>query len=237
MADVTGRPLSTDPRLPDAVLWDMDGTLVDTEPYWISAEHALVERFGGTWTDELAHQLVGNPLLVSADFIIANSPVTLTPHEVVHVLMGSVVDQVREHVPWRPGAAELLAEGSRLGVPAVLVTMSWQPLARAVVDAAPPGSFAHLVTGDEVTHGKPHPEPYLTAADLLAAPPERCLAIEDSPTGVRSAVAAGVPTIAVPHVVPIPDVPGAARIRTLDGASLSELAQRARSASSPPRES
>lgn len=223
--------------LPAAVLWDMDGTLVDTEPYWIEAEYALVERFGGRWSDELAHRLVGNALLVSAEIIIANSPVTLSPHEVVDELMSAVVDRVRHHVPWRPGARELLDEAVAKGVPNALVTMSWQPLARAVVDAAPPGSFAHLVTGDKVTHGKPHPEPYLTAAELLAAPPERCLAIEDSPTGVRSAVAAGVPTIAVPHVVPIPHVPGAARIRTLDGASLSELAQRARSASSPPRES
>ena len=223
--------------LPAAVLWDMDGTLVDTEPYWIEAEYALVERFGGRWSDELAHRLVGNALLVSAEIIIANSPVTLSPHEVVDELMSAVVDRVRHHVPWRPGARELLDEAVAKGVPNALVTMSWQPLARAVADALPGSPFAVLVTGDEVTHGKPHPEPYLTAAALLAAPPERCLAIEDSPTGVRSAVAAGVPTIAVPHVVPIPDVPGAARIRTLDGASLSELAQRARSASSPPRES
>ena len=223
--------------LPAAVLWDMDGTLVDTEPYWIEAEYALVERFGGRWSDELAHRLVGNALLVSAEIIIANSPVTLSPHEVVDELMSAVVDRVRHHVPWRPGARELLDEAVAKGVPNALVTMSWQPLARAVADALPGSPFALLVTGDEVKHGKPHPEPYLTAAELLAAPPERCLAIEDSPTGVRSAVAAGVPTIAVPHVVPIPDVPGAARIRTLDGASLSELAQRARSASSPPRES
>lgn len=223
--------------LPAAVLWDMDGTLVDTEPYWIEAEYALVERFGGRWSDELAHRLVGNALLVSAEIIIANSPVTLSPHEVVDELMSAVVDRVRHHVPWRPGARELLDEAVAKGVPNALVTMSWQPLARAVADALPGSPFAVLVTGDEVKHGKPHPEPYLTAAELLAAPPERCLAIEDSPTGVRSAVAAGVPTIAVPHVVPIPDVPGAARIRTLDGASLSELAQRARSASSPPRES
>ena len=223
--------------LPAAVLWDMDGTLVDTEPYWIEAEYALVERFGGRWSDELAHRLVGNALLVSAEIIIANSPVTLSPHEVVDELMSAVVDRVRHHVPWRPGAREMLDEAVAKGVPNALVTMSWQPLARAVADALPGSPFAVLVTGDEVKHGKPHPEPYLTAAELLAAPPERCLAIEDSPTGVRSAVAAGVPTIAVPHVVPIPDVPGAARIRTLDGASLSELAQRARSASSPPRES
>ena len=77
--------------LPAAVLWDMDGTLVDTEPYWIEAEYALVERFGGRWSDELAHRLVGNALLVSAEIIIANSPVTLSPHEVVDELMSKSV--------------------------------------------------------------------------------------------------------------------------------------------------
>ena len=216
--------------LPAAVLWDMDGTLVDTEPYWIEAEYALVERFGGRWSDELAHRLVGNALLVSAEIIIANSPVTLSPHEVVDELMSAVVDRVRHHVPWRPGARELLDEAVAKGVPNALVTMSWQPLARAVADALPGSPFAVLVTGDEVNHGKPHPEPYLRAAELLGVPAADCLALEDSPTGVRSATAAGVPTIAIPHVVAIPPTPGAHQVRTLEGRSLSELAHLARAA-------
>lgn len=206
----------------------MDGTLVDTEPYWIEAEYALVERFGGRWSDELAHQLVGNPLLVSADIIIASSPVTLTPHEVVDELMSSVIGRVHEHVPWRPGAREMLDEAVAAGVPNALVTMSWQPLARAVADALPGSPFAVLVTGDEVTHGKPHPEPYLRAAELLGVAPQECVALEDSPTGVRSATAAGVPTVAIPHVVPIPDIAGAVRVDSLDGLDLAGLTRTAR---------
>lgn len=215
--------------LPAALLWDLDGTLVDTEPYWIRAEHALVERFGGTWTDELAHQLVGNPLLVSADFIIANSPVTMDREEIVQELMGSVIDQVSEHVPWRPGAQALLAEAVDAGIPDALVTMSWQPLARAVVEALPEGTFAVVVTGDQVTHGKPHPEPYERACELLGVDPAAAVAIEDSPTGVRSAVAAGVPTVAVPHVVPVPEIPGAVHAPTLEGLTLADLTRLARS--------
>lgn len=214
--------------LPAAVLWDMDGTLVDTEPYWIEAEYALVERFGGRWSDELAHQLVGNPLLVSADIIIASSPVTLTPHEVVDELMTAVIGRVREHVPWRPGARALLDEAVAVGVPNALVTMSWQPLARAVADALPGSPFAVLVTGDEVTHGKPHPEPYLRAAELLGVAPRDCVALEDSPTGVRAATAAGVPTVAIPHVVQIPDIAGAVRVDSLDGLDLAGLTRTAR---------
>jgi HAD superfamily hydrolase (TIGR01509 family) len=213
--------------LPDAVLWDMDGTLVDTEPYWIAAEHQIVEEAGGLWTQEYAHQLVGNDLRLSAAFIRDHSPVDWDVDRIVEELLRRVVGRVRHLVPWRPGARELLAELGRAGVPSALVTMSWRSLADAVVGSLPEGSFATVITGDEVEHGKPHPEPYLAAARLLGVPAARCVAIEDSPTGVRSAVAAGVPTVAVPHIVPVPEIAGAVHVGSLLGltpASLAELA-------------
>jgi HAD superfamily hydrolase (TIGR01509 family) len=202
-------------QLPAAVLWDMDGTLVDTEPYWIAEERSLVEQHGGAWTDEHAHQLVGNDLLVSAEYILAHSPIELTPVEIVHELLAGVVARVAEHVPWRPGARELLASCVAQGVPCALVTMSWESLATAVVRNLPKGSFAAVITGDVVSHGKPHPEPYLAAARLLGVDLGACVAIEDSPPGVASAVAAGVPTIAVPHHVKVPEIVGAVQILTL----------------------
>jgi HAD superfamily hydrolase (TIGR01509 family) len=201
----------------------MDGTLVDTEPYWIRAEHEIVEEHGGTWSEEYAHELVGNDLMVSAEFIRAHSPVTLTPVEIVEELLRRVIVQVREHVPWRPGARELLAALGTEGVPCVLVTMSWRSLADAVVDALPQGTFTALVTGDEVEHGKPHPEPYLAAARLLGVDVADCVAIEDSPTGVRSAVDAGVPTLAVPHVVPVPLMAGSVQVPSLRGLTPRDL--------------
>jgi len=203
--------------LPAAVLWDMDGTLVDTEPYWIAEERSLVEQHGGVWTDEHAYQLVGNDLMVSAEYILAHSPILLTPVEVVNELLSGVVARVAEHVPWRPGARELLASLVAQGVPCALVTMSWESLATAVVKNLPRGSFAAVITGDVVSHGKPHPEPYLAAARLLGADLGACIAIEDSPPGVASAVAAGIPTIAVPHRVPVPETIGAVQISTLAG--------------------
>jgi HAD superfamily hydrolase (TIGR01509 family) len=208
---------------PAAVLWDMDGTLVDTEPYWIRAEHELVAAHGGVWTDELAHRLVGNALDVSAEMIIVSTGIDLTVTQVVTHLLDRVIEQVEGQVPWRPGAPELLAELGRHGVGNALVTMSWRNLAEAVVRNLPDRSFSALVTGDEVAHGKPHPEPYLRAAAALGVDPGECVAIEDSPTGVRSATAAGVPTIAVPHIVPVPDIPGSVQIPTLDGLRASEL--------------
>jgi len=210
--------------LPAAVLWDMDGTLVDTEPYWIAAEHAIVAEHGGTWNDEFAHQLVGNDLMVSALFIREHSPITWEPERIIDELLTRVVASVREHVPWRPGARELLAALAEAGVPSALVTMSWRTLADAVLDALPEGTFTAVVTGDEVEHGKPHPEPYHRAAHLLGVDTSRCVAIEDSPTGVRSAVAAGVPTLAVPHVVPVPQMAGAVQVDGLAGMTPQGLA-------------
>ena len=205
------------PVLPGAVLWDMDGTIVDTEPYWISAEHDLVESYGGTWTQELAHECVGNSLLVSAEIIRANSPVTMPAPAVVDVLLAAVVAQMREHVPWRPGARELLVDLREQGVPNALVTMSYLSFAQVLVDALPDGTFSAVITGDAVREGKPSPEPYLAACRALGLPPSRCVAIEDSIPGVTSAVAAGVPTIAVPHVVTLPADLGAVHLDTLAG--------------------
>lgn len=213
------------PALPAAVLWDMDGTLVDTEPYWMEAEYALVEEHGGTWSDEHARALVGNPLLVSAEYLREHGGVALDPVAIVERLLGAVVARVRDHVPWQPGARELLAELSARRVPMALVTMSWTSLAHAVVSRLPAGTFAAVVTGDEVTHGKPHPEPYLTAASRLGVDVRECVAIEDSVTGLRSAEAAGATTVAVPHLVPIPPRSGRVLVPSLTGLDVDSLAR------------
>ncbi len=220
---VTSTEPATRATLPAAVLWDMDGTLIDSEPYWIAEEHALVESFGGTWTDAHAHALVGNPLEVSAQYIIDHSPVEADVVQVVDTLMYGVMDRVRDQVPWRPGALELLTALHAAGVPNALVTMSWRPLTDLVVSLVPTGVFDVVVTGDAVGHGKPHPEPYLTAARLLGVEAANCVAIEDSPAGVASAVAAGVPTIAVPHVVPVPQMAGAVQLPSLRGVGPADL--------------
>ena len=216
-------PLEQTDGLPAGVLWDMDGTLVDTEPYWIVAEHELVAVHGGQWSDALAHQMVGNALEVSAQVIIDHTGIPLTVPAVIDALLQRVIEQVRGQVPWRPGALDLLDELNELGVPNVLVTMSWRNLADTVVESLPSGAFVHLVTGDEVTRGKPHPEPYLLAAELIGADPAACVALEDSPTGVRSATAAGVPTIAIPHIVPVPPIAGAVHVSTLAGLRAKDL--------------
>lgn len=195
-------------RAPAAVLWDMDGTLVDTEPYWIRAEFDIVEMHGGTWSREHALALVGADLLDSGAYIREHGPVPLSPHEIVEMLLDRVVASIRDEIPWRPGARELLAEVRESPTPSALVTMSWRRFAEPVVQALPAGSFDTVVVGDDVERGKPHPDPYLLAAERLGVDPRECLAIEDSPTGVASALAAGCMVLAVPNHVEVQTPPG-----------------------------
>lgn len=226
------------PKPPAALLWDMDGTLVDTEPYWVAAEHAVVEEAGGRWSEELSAQLIGQDLRVAAEFIRANSPVTDADDLIIGSLLDRVIAAVDREIPWRPGARELLLASSRSAVASALVTMSWTRLVEPIVAALPAGTFAVIASGDVVAHGKPHPEPYLHAARELGVDPRDCLAIEDSPTGVLSATRAGVPTLAVRHIVDIPPTPGALLLGTLVGvdvADLGELRRRAAASFTPPQ--
>jgi HAD superfamily hydrolase (TIGR01509 family) len=201
-----------------AVLLDMDGTLVDTEPDWIACERELVEAHGGTWTDDDARALIGQALLASGGYIAAVGGVDLPPEEIVERLLDGVVARVGMRIPWTPGARELLDALREADIPVALVTMSYRRLADAVLAALPEGTFGAVVTGDAVREGKPHPEPYLRAAAQLGVDPARCVAVEDSPTGVASAEAAGCVTVVVEGVVAVPPAPGRTMV-----ASLAEL--------------
>lgn len=201
----------------------MDGTLVDTEPYWMAAERELVGSFGLTWTADDAARMIGLPLLAAAE-VLQDHGVDLAAEAIVDRMLGQVVDRVRAAVPWQPGARDLLAALAAAGVPSALVTMSYRALSDAVLAAAP-GAFATVVPGDEVTHGKPHPEPYLTAAARLGVDPAACVALEDSPPGIASALASGARTIGVQHIVPVPPRPGLSRVDSLERLDLAVLAR------------
>jgi HAD superfamily hydrolase (TIGR01509 family) len=190
----------------------MDGTLVDTEPYWTMAELELAERYGGRWSAEESLQLVGFDLLDAARFMRREMGIDLPAKQIVEEMLDSVIGRVKNAVPWRPGALDLLTSLAETGVPCALVTMSWSRLVDPIVAALPPGTFAAVVTGDVVDRGKPHPEPYLTAARLLDVLAGECLAIEDSDTGATSAAAAGCTVLCAPLHVAVP--PGPRRVFT-----------------------
>ena len=208
---------------PVAVLWDMDGTLVDTEPSWIEVESALVAEHGGTWTTEDAIAMIGNSLLDSGRYLREHGGVDLPPEQIVEILLDGVVEHITQSVPWRPGARELLAALRAQGTPCALVTMSYERFVAPILAALPHGSFDVVVTGDAVSHGKPHPEPYLHAARLLGVDPDHCVAIEDSTTGTRSAEAAGCLVLVVENHVKVE--PGARRVfrDSLEGLTPADL--------------
>ncbi|MFJ4252642.1 HAD family hydrolase [Microbacterium sp. NPDC090003] len=212
--------MSTQPR---AVLWDMDGTVVDTEPYWMAAETRLVESFGGTWTHADALQLVGSGLIDSA-IILQNAGVRMEAEAIVAHLTDEVQNLLRtEGVPFRPGARELLLDLKQAGVTTALVTMSLRRMALSVVDLIDFPAFDLVVAGDDVDNPKPHPEPYLQAAALLDIDIADAIVIEDSPTGVRAGIASGAVTLGVPHIVPLDDLGAHEFWPTLEGRTADDL--------------
>lgn len=201
----------------------MDGTLVDTEPYWMAAETALVESFGGSWSHEDALQLVGRGLSDSAA-ILQNSGVAMEPDAIVSHLTDVVQEALRtQGVPFRPGARELLRDLRETGIPTGLVTMSLRRMALSVVDLIQFEAFDVIVAGDDVDNPKPHPEPYLQAAALLDVDIADAIVIEDSPTGVRAGLASGALTLAVPHIVPLDHLGAHELWHTLAGRGAGDL--------------
>jgi HAD superfamily hydrolase (TIGR01509 family) len=211
-------------RLPAAVLWDMDGTLVDTEPYWMAAETPLVESFGGTWSHEQALQMVGLGLEDAAR-ILQGEGVRMDVTAIVRHLTDSVLASLaRDGVPFRPGARALLRGLKDAGVKTGLVTMSMRRMAQTVVDLIDFDAFDVVVAGDDVTRPKPYPDPYLQAGERLGVDPGDVVAIEDSPNGLRSAVASGAVTLGVPLMVSLTGAGAHALWPTLDGRTVDDVA-------------
>lgn len=207
-----------------AVLFDMDGTVCDTEPAWMASERDIARRHGGTWTEDDALHLVGFDLLDAGAYIKERLGLEQTPAEVVVELVeGVTVTVSRDGVDWRPGALDLVKECNDAGIPTALVTMSYRSFAEAVVAAMPHGRFDAVVTGDEVERGKPAPDPYLEAARQLGVAVTDCVAIEDSPTGSASALAAGARVIVVPNHVQFELADGMVERSTLDGVTVTHL--------------
>jgi HAD superfamily hydrolase (TIGR01509 family) len=198
-----------------AVLWDMDGTLVDSEKLWDVALHALYERLGGTLTPQVRAATVGGSAqgtmrIVYADLGLDPDPAAMAATaDWLHDYTGDLFD---DGLPWCDGAPELLEALAADGVPMALVTNTTRVLTERVLNIIGRQHFSATVCGDEVEHGKPAPDPYLRAAALLSLDPSECLAIEDSVTGSTAAESAGCPVLVVPNDV---EVPGSRRRREI----------------------
>ena len=207
------------------VLFDLDGTLCDTETDWIAAEDDIAHEYGAQWTEADALHIVGFDLYDSAEYVRQRMGLPLTLDDTVSLMLDRVIARVRARgVDWRPGAVELVAACNDDGVPIALVTSSHKPFVAAILEAMPLGSFDAVVTGDAVPNGKPAPDPYLLGAQALGVDPAQCVAIEDSPTGSQSAYAAGCAVIVVPNHVVVPLQAGMREIRSLSGIKPEDLA-------------
>ena len=224
----------TTPRQPlQAVLFDMDGTLVDTERLWWEAVDQVAAGLGHTLTAADQPEVLGRPVEYTAEWLAA---ITGAPaDEAATELHREFADRVRTDLVPRPGALRLLAELVREGVPTALVTASPRAVADTVLaalDVLGASHFAVSVTADDTERTKPAPDPYLAACRALGVDPAACVAIEDTQTGVTSAEAAGCAVLAVPSLAPIEAAPGRTVLASLTGITPARL--RAMVADEPP---
>jgi HAD superfamily hydrolase (TIGR01509 family) len=220
-ADTSSLALPADPL--QAVLFDMDGVLVDSEPLWFEAESAVMARLGGSWSEDYQQQLVGGSMAVTVAYLLSRGTRRAEPAAVEQWLVDSMIDMLTSRpLPVMPGARELVGQVAAAGLPYGLVTSS----ERLIMDAVLAGlraDFPVAVCAQDVSRCKPDPEGYLLAAQKLGVDPRRCVVIEDSPNGVAAAEAAGCLAIAVQGQAPIPAAPGRLVVPSVSDLSLGWL--------------
>ena len=207
----------------NAIFLDHDGTLVDTEPYWLEAERLLPQRFGVDWGEEDSLAFVGEPMPVLAKQLQA-AGVPLTVDEIIDDLVGQVVVMMDERgIPWLPGVPELIEDIAANNIPCAVVSNAWRSVVEKTTSQLPEGVVRFILTGDEMLYAKPNPWPYQHAAEMLGVSPKGQVAIEDSLAGTESAEAAGMNVLVVPGVAPVPDAPGRSRTDSLENVNVETL--------------
>ncbi len=215
---------------PSAVLWDFDGTMVNTEVVWIASEIEVMRRYGVVWTYEQGIEMCGSAAPVTTRTLLDEAarqlgqPLDVVPEQ----FWAQVSGRVQQHLetngpPWLPGAKELVSEISAAGVPMALASSSPPELLHAGLQHMPVGLFQTVVSGPEMPRGKPAPDAYLLAADRLGVDAADCVVIEDSVPGAASGRAAGAVVIGVPCMHPLPDAPGQINLGSLAGLTLGDL--------------
>ena len=205
--------MTTTNTFPAAILFDHDGTLVDTEPVWAAAKVALTAEFGGTWPEQDTLDCLGLSMQFTLDRLRERG-VNLPDEEINDLLVAKVHETLaQQRVEFLPGIERFLSEVHDAQIPAAIVTNATTSVARRTANAAPEGTFSVIIGNDETTNPKPDPQPYLLAAERLGVDPTQCVTLEDSPSGVRSATAAGMRVIVVPGELEVPAELGTARLK------------------------
>jgi HAD superfamily hydrolase (TIGR01509 family) len=209
-----------------AVLFDMDGTLVDSEKLWDISLAALYEQLGGRMTPEVRASMVGGSAEDTIHTVYSDLGLELDAAamaESIRWLHDYTSELFDQGLPWCDGAHELLEALSADGTPMALVTNTQRALTDRALNSIGHQYFSATVCGDEVTRGKPAPDAYLRAATLLDLPPSACLAIEDSVTGTAAAEGAGSPVLVVPNDVAVPRGPRRRHISSLADVAVDDL--------------
>lgn len=206
------------------VLCDMDGTLLDSEKIWDIALADTAAWLGGELSQAARQRMVGSSMGRSVAILHADLDVDADAESSAAYLTERTAELFRTDLVWRPGARELLVELRAAAVPTALVTSTRRHLTEIALDTIGREFFAATVCGDEVRRPKPHPDPYLRAAELIGADPRRCVAIEDSPIGIAAAEAAGCVVIAIPNDVDIDPAPTRHVLASLSAVSVTDLA-------------
>jgi len=209
--------------LPAAVLWDMDGTLIDSEPYWQASESAFAAEHDANWGQDDGVGVIGMSLYESSKLLKERVGSRLEPQQIIDQMTDGVLLQLEQSIPWRPGARELLKLLRDNNVKTALVTGSMHRMAQKVAAQIGFEAFDVIVGGDDVVNGKPHPESYVTAAKMLGVEPTLCVALEDSLIGITAAEAAGTKAVGVAHIVKIPMSEGRILWPTLEGVRMNDL--------------
>jgi len=208
-----------------ALLIDMDGTLVETESRWWQAEIEVMESYGSTWDIEDQNQAIGGPLQAVADYMAAKAKTDGQQiyKEIVEAMLKTFSEKPSE---LQPGWFEILTEAKSMGLKIALVTASNRILAEALIKTSKLDHYFDVViTSDDLPRTKPHPDPYLHAAEIFKLDPLDCLVFEDSNTGITSSLAAGMPTIALPDRVLLDARRGMKILKGLKGVDLKILKQ------------
>lgn len=214
-------------KIPHAVMWDMDGTLLDMERLWDAALYAEAARLGAHLDANGRAHLVGASMDDTALFLLALAGIDATPQRIRGVnlrIRADVSPIFRQPLPWRPGARDALATVRAAGIPCALVTSTERAFVIGALATLGRDNFNAIVCGDEVMGlNKPHRYPYIRAADLLGVDPANCVAIEDSAAGSDAAVDAGCAVIVVPHDAPVPPSPRTVHRKSLVGLDIPTL--------------
>jgi HAD superfamily hydrolase (TIGR01509 family) len=219
---------------PQAVLWDMDGTLVDSEKLWTVSIADTARWLGGEISAAAREAMVGSNMTASLDILFDDLglPRDAERQEGAKAYIGErTAELFAAGMEWRPGAQEALRAVRAAGWPMALVTNTGRRLTELALDTIGRELFAASVCGDEVPRGKPDPDPYLRAAELLGVDPVRCLAVEDSPTGALAAERAGAAVLVVPCEMPVPDGPRRRQRESLVGLTPADVVDAWRAAS------